>query len=363
VRILIVVNNIQELGGAQRVSYDLADAWGSAGHGVELLGITPHPEVHPYPTGPFRARTLMNRVWPAKSGTPLTAQERAQRTELRAQAVSAFRDVLVGEPGVIVVTQVWGMEILNDPALDDVRAQWRIIGQYHGSFAAAASGRDLARIVRSYQTIDRMVALTQEDAEAFVRHGLACEGMPNSLAQWPVSVPTERPRIITYLGRLAPEKAPDIAVKAWERIHDQLPQWSLHLVGSGPMEAQLRAHHVPRMQVLPPVSDPGEVLQRTSILALPSYTEGFPLTLAEACAWGIPAVATDCSSGVRELMGGHGLLVPPGDADAFGEALVALASQDQLRLDYGNAARAHAESYRRAVVMESWADLFSRVMR
>ena len=64
-----------------------------------------------------------------------------------------------------------------------------------------------------------------------------------------------------------------------------------------------------------------------------SKFEGLPTVLIEAHALGLPVIATECPTGVRELLAGGaaGLLVPAGDADAMKEAIRALQSTPGLR--------------------------------
>lgn len=369
-RIVIVANTIEELGGAQRVAHSLARAWSHRDHDVELVGLTPFRQPHNYDSAGFGIQTLMSEIWPAKSSTPLTPAQRELRARLKAEAIQGFTKVLSGEPGVVIVTQVWGMEVLNDPALADLLRRWRVIGQYHGSFAAAAAGRDLARLTRAYANVDRMLALTGEDANAFVRGGLACEALPNPLTEWPEIIPAHsesaRPHTITYLGRLSHEKGPDVLAQAWERAHEQVPSWVVQCVGSGPMVNELRERDLPRMNVIDAVADPTQILASTSILALPSRTEGFPMALAEAQAWGVPAVVTDCSPGVRELVGANedpfGLMVIPEDPDAFAHGLITLAKDENLRSQWGQRAHEAMRAYRVDVVMQQWDNLFARIM-
>lgn len=366
-RIVIVANTIEELGGAQRVAHSLAREWTAAGHEVDLVGLTPFPTPHAYDRTGFRAETLMSEVWPAKTDSPLTSTQRSMRARLKSEAIEGFQRILSGEPGVIVVTQVWGMEILSDPSLTEHRSLWRIVGQYHGSFAAAGNGRDLGRLQRSYADIDRMLALTQEDADAFVKHGLACEAMPNPLMDWPETpLQQTRPHRITYLGRLSHEKGPDLLANAWELAHEHLPSWSVQYVGTGPMAELIRSKSLPRVTVLDPVTNPSQILASSAILALPSRTEGFPMALAEAQAWGVPAVACDCSSGVRELMGAdvdpHGVLVPREDTAEFARGLITLASNEALRSGFGARAHESMKAFRADHVMKRWDDLFARIM-
>jgi glycosyltransferase involved in cell wall biosynthesis len=73
------------------------------------------------------------------------------------------------------------------------------------------------------------------------------------------------------------------------------------------------------------VDNPYAFLARASLFVLSSLWEGCPNVLIEALAVGIPAVATDCPSGPREILaeGRYGRIVAPGDAEALAEAMAA----------------------------------------
>jgi N-acetylgalactosamine-N,N'-diacetylbacillosaminyl-diphospho-undecaprenol 4-alpha-N-acetylgalactosaminyltransferase len=82
------------------------------------------------------------------------------------------------------------------------------------------------------------------------------------------------------------------------------------------------------------LANPYALLARADAFCLSSNAEGFPNALVEAMALGVPVVATNCADGPAEILAGvrreaiggvhiapAGILVPPGDADAFAQAL------------------------------------------
>jgi len=80
------------------------------------------------------------------------------------------------------------------------------------------------------------------------------------------------------------------------------------------------------------VIDMQNLLRSAHIVCLPSYREGLPKALIEACAMGRPIVTTavpGCSDVVEN--GVNGLLVPPRDAVALAEALARLVKDPHLR--------------------------------
>jgi len=351
--IVILANNIDELGGVQRIVHTLAGGL-SASHQVDLVGITPYPVRHDYGTSRhYVEHRLMDEQWPPRGDD----EARRRRARLRAQAVERLQGLLAERtPGVIIVAQVWAMEILAD--VD--HAGWIVIGQYHGAFAAAATGRDLRRILTSYADVTMFLALTDEDACAFTACGLNnVRVMANPLGQWPRAADPIAP-VIGYLGRLSIEKGPDVLLEAWAALAPAHPEWSLRIAGDGPMAEQIlrRAAALPRVSVQEPVDDPEAFWAGVGIGAFPSRTEGMPMSLIEAQAAGVPCVATDCSSGVRVLS--PTVLV---HADAFASGLVALMGDPERRREAGRRARHAMEVYRLDVIVSQWEELFARVVR
>jgi glycosyltransferase involved in cell wall biosynthesis len=81
--------------------------------------------------------------------------------------------------------------------------------------------------------------------------------------------------------------------------------------------------------------DPDRVsslLVRSTVFALPSYSEGLPMAVLEALACGTPIVATKVG-GIPEILedGRHALLISPHDVDALTAALSRLLDDAELR--------------------------------
>ena len=75
-----------------------------------------------------------------------------------------------------------------------------------------------------------------------------------------------------------------------------------------------------------------------------SLYEGFGYQVVEAMACGAPVVASDTTS-IPELVGDAGVLCPPGDVDAFAEALRRVVGDDTLRLDLRERGLRRAEQF------------------
>jgi glycosyltransferase involved in cell wall biosynthesis len=133
--------------------------------------------------------------------------------------------------------------------------------------------------------------------------------------------------VIVAAGRLEPQKRIDVLLRALAELQAKLPA-RLLVLGDGPQRASLESLATAlglaeRVSFLGFQSNPFAFLARAQAFALSSDYEGFPMVLAEAMALGVPAVATDCPTGPRELLegGSGGLLVPCGDPVALAAAL------------------------------------------
>lgn len=87
-----------------------------------------------------------------------------------------------------------------------------------------------------------------------------------------------------------------------------------------------------------------EVYENSNIVVLPSYREGLPTVLAEACAMGLPIVTTS-SVGCKECVeeGVNGFKVPIKSIKELAEAIERLILDEGLRIRMGIASRKKAE--------------------
>lgn len=91
-------------------------------------------------------------------------------------------------------------------------------------------------------------------------------------------------------------------------------------------------------------SDMALALQASHVVCFPSYREGLPKALLEACSCGKPVVAFDVP-GVREVVKDqqNGFLLPFGDVNGMSECVEKLINDKSLRLQFGKAGRALVE--------------------
>jgi glycosyltransferase involved in cell wall biosynthesis len=121
------------------------------------------------------------------------------------------------------------------------------------------------------------------------------------------------------VSRLAPLKGHEHLIAAADGLH-------LLFVGDGELRADLEARA--RARGLPltvtGMVDPSEIpghLAAMDLLVHTSFREGLPRAIPQAVIAGVPVVAFDCD-GAREVVTREtGLLVPPGDERALGEAM------------------------------------------
>jgi glycosyltransferase involved in cell wall biosynthesis len=74
----------------------------------------------------------------------------------------------------------------------------------------------------------------------------------------------------------------------------------------------------------------------TTMAVIPSLYEGFGMPAGEAMACGVPVISTS-GGALPEVVGNAGVLVPPADADALEQAIIALLDDPQRRRRLGEA--------------------------
>src|SRR5262249_4022190 len=147
-------------------------------------------------------------------------------------------------------------------------------------------------------------------------------------------------------------------IRALPRVQAEAP-CRLQLVGSGPEERKLRELAV-ELGVDDSVELPGylegadltNAYHQATVFALPtSLQEGFPLSILEAMAAGLPVVTTPARGPADHLVEGrNALLVPAGDDAGLAAALLRLLNDADLRREMGAANREKVHDFDPEVV-------------
>jgi glycosyltransferase involved in cell wall biosynthesis len=169
----------------------------------------------------------------------------------------------------------------------------------------------------------------------------------------------DRP-LVGVLARLQPEKGVATFLKAGAHVAKVVPQACFIVVGDGPLRTDLevlvrRLCMEQNVRFLGFRSDPRALIELLEVLVVPSLTEGAPLVVLEAMAAGVPIVAS-AVGGIPDQIRheGEGLLVPPGDPAALGDAVL------KLLRDPGLARRMGASGCRKAATVFSHAKMVAR---
>lgn len=154
--------------------------------------------------------------------------------------------------------------------------------------------------------------------------------------------------VILFVGRLNRDKGMLDLAAAFDVIAKSNPDVVLLLVGSEedvPFSRMQEICHAERDRLhhVSFTPTPERYMMAADIFCLPSYREGFGMTIVEAAACAVPSVASRIY-GITDAVadGKTGLLFPVGDVAALMQALLKLIVENDLRKQMGNAARLRA---------------------
>lgn len=228
-----------------------------------------------------------------------------------------------------------GRIVLTVHGLDGKRAKWGALASCVLRVATWSSAR----------VPDRTVGVSATLAEHYRRvYGRQMTVVVNGVTT-PRAVPPgaflgrhglQAGRYVLFVGRLVPEKAPDLLVRAFRDVPGD---WLLAIAGDSSFtdeyadQVRQVAAADDRVRLLGYVygDDLAELYGGAGLFVLPSDLEGLPLTLLEAVGAGVPVLASDIAPHL-EILGADaagGRLFPAGDRPALTAAVAAVVEDPQ----------------------------------
>lgn len=167
---------------------------------------------------------------------------------------------------------------------------------------------------------------------------------------------SEHDVVVLWVGRLVPEKRPDIWTEVLQRLESEGISCKGMVVGHGTYEATLsQMHNVICCGWLSGVHL-AEAYASADILLFPSDVETFGNVTLEALAAGCPSIVESTCSGHLVEHGYNGYTCPAGDFEHFYQATKNLVQDDKLRKEMSQHARQSAWKYERNKILQQMSE-------
>lgn len=215
---------------------------------------------------------------------------------------------------------------------------------------------------------DLNIVLTDSDKEDYEKN----LKVKSKVIYNPLSFCTEKKSNLTNkniisIGRFTKQKGFDNLLKAFKIINNKCEEWSLHLVGEGEDEKNLR-QMVKELKLddnvifHPFMNNIEDIMRNSSIYAMSSRWEGFGLVVTEALELGIPVVTFN-TTGPMEIIGDSncGIVVDQNNIEAFANAVVDLAKNDEKRYEFSRNALKRVSYFYGDNIINIWEQYFKEI--
>lgn len=370
-KLLFLIHSLAD-GGAERVTTNLANHWAGGGADVTIVTIAEHSFDH------YLLDPSVRRIALSLAGDSAGILAAVSGNLWRVRAVRRVLKELRPDFAIAMMTQSNVLLAMAAAGLRGIRT----IGSERTHPAQMPVGRMWHSLRRYwYGKLDAVVALTGETRDWLSAHTSSrnITIIPNAVP-WPFPrqlplVPFESgaagaPRVLLAVGRLSEEKGFHILIDCFARLAPAHPDWQLVIIGQGREHAKLvrlaeQRGVATRVRLAGLAGNVGDWYQGADLYVMTSRFEGFPNTLAEAMAHGLPAVSFDCDTGPRDIIRHEcdGLLVRNGDTAALEDALSRLMGDDRLRARFAARASEARDRFAPASIVNKWEQLFDALKR
>ena len=170
--------------------------------------------------------------------------------------------------------------------------------------------------------------------------------------------------VITMVAGLRVEKDHDTLIKSIAHLPSN---YRLKMVGSGQREQQLKTlcrelNLRDRVDFMGARMDVPEILEQSDVIVLSSHWEGLSLSSIEGMASGRPFIASDVD-GLREMVGGVGVLFPHGDDVALAKKIQWLCEHPDEYREIAQRCQEKARQYDISVTASKYLKLYEELLQ
>ncbi|CAL6074317.1 Glycosyl_transferases group [Hexamita inflata] len=224
---------------------------------------------------------------------------------------------------------------------------------------------------QAYPMADAVLCLSRVDVQLWRKLGVKnALYMPNPLTFDinAIQLSTLSSKNIVLIGRFNKRhKQQHLAIQMMQHVLKSEPDAILQLIGSGSDEYRNECKQLAQqlniqnsVQFIDFQSDIERFYKNASVLILTSAIEGFPMVLAEAKSFGIPAVAFDLE--FCELYQEGVSVVGKSDVEGMAKEVIQLLQNQTLRIEKGKEARQSVEKFNTDATIDKWVRLITGII-
>lgn len=274
-----------------------------------------------------------------------------------------------------VVVSMFGHDMSHLPHIKDGSVKvlefhfthQRILNMFRPGFLRLWDYWNYRQMRRTIDKFQKFVVLSDADRCAWGKEKNTMV-IPNPLSFNPRTKASLDSNRAIAVGRLVEEKGFDRLIEVWKKIQSKYPQWSLEIIGDGPLRDDIqRLINKNGLQatvtLLPATPQIQEKYIDASLLLMTSRHEGLGMVLIEGQAYGLPCVSFDVPYGPASIITNdeNGYLIPDGDIDTYASKVENLIKDVHKRKVMGEKARLNSQRYTMDKIMSEWIELFKEL--
>lgn len=343
--ISFVINSMQNSGGCERVTANLANILSDMGYKIYIF--------------PLYGKTSFFHLNNSICFIPLennTKDSLFNRSRLLIKTINTIR------PNTVIGISINKLNVCLSICSFFFRPQINLIASDHISFNSSGKFIKLLKKI-FYKKYNHIVLLTNDDRIIYQNMGFKnIITIPNISSYSPVDVTPvlKREKIILSIGRLAYQKGFDRLLNIWSQIYFKYPEWKVLIIGEGEDEQMLKGiiEQYPNFscQILHFTKEIVEFYSNAQIYALTSRFEGLPMVLIEALSYGCPIISYDCQTGPKDIVidNNNGFLIEDANESDFVRQLMTMIESDSLREKFHKEALIMRKKFERDSIINEW---------
>lgn len=356
-KILITLRDITETGGGERVCANLSNVL-SEFYEIKIISfhkkenhitydLNPNIQVEYLSCGEQRAENLFKRFF--------------NKTILRViLSLKASARIKRYNPDIVFCNDGTFMPIVKTNGIRYMRL-WHLIAP-----------RKRKKVFGRY---DMLVVLSDKQIDIWKKYHTNIRVIPNFTLKKAQGNTDYSQKVVLAVGRIdnGDQKGFFRLVEIWKMVMDDptLSDWKLRIVGSGPQKDTLeekikQLNLADSIEIKPYTNTIEEEYMQSSIYAMSSRFEGFPMVLLESALYGLPAISFDINTGPSDIIsnGENGFLADDNDIESFAEKLKCLMHDENKRCQMGKKAKEIVSgNFSKEAIIAKWLNLFDELLK